>query len=90
MPTVGEAGLPGTECTIPFGISVPGGTPRAVVSGSTRRSTKRSPMPAMRAKLQELGFLPVGGRAEAYAEVVATEIAKWRKVIKDSKIPAPT
>src|SRR5260221_5439218 len=31
VPTVGEAGLPGTECTIPFGISVPAGTPRELV-----------------------------------------------------------
>jgi len=32
VPTVGEAGLPGTECTIPFGVSVPAGTPREVVT----------------------------------------------------------
>ena len=38
----------------------------------------------------ELGFVPVGGSAEAYAAVLADEIAKWRKVIKDSKIPPPT
>ena len=39
--------------------------------------------------MTELGFMPVGGKPEAYAAVVAAEIAKWRKVIKDSKIPPP-
>ena len=43
----------------------------------------------VRAKLVELGFLPVGGQPDAYAEVVATEVAKWRQVIRDSNIPAP-
>jgi tripartite-type tricarboxylate transporter receptor subunit TctC len=43
-----------------------------------------------RRKLLELGFIPVGGAPQAYLTVVATEIAKWRKVIKDSKIPAPS
>jgi hypothetical protein len=37
----------------------------------------------------ELGFLPVGGAPEAYAAVVASEIAKWRQVIKDANIPPP-
>ena len=30
-----------------------------------------------------------GGKPEAYADIVAREIAKWRQVIKDSPIPAP-
>ena len=46
--------------------------------------------PTMRRKLVELGFLPVGGTPQAYVAVLANEIAKWRKVIKDSKIPPPT
>ena len=44
--------------------------------------------PAMRRKLLELGFIPVGGTPQAYAAVLATEIAKWRKVIKDFEDPA--
>ena len=32
VPTVGEAGLAGTECTIPFGISAPAGTPAEIVA----------------------------------------------------------
>ena len=42
-----------------------------------------------RQKMTELGFIPVGGKAQAYASVVATEVAKWRQVIKDSNIPSP-
>ena len=35
-------------------------------------------------------FVPVGGAAQAYAALLASEIAKWRKVIKDSNIPPPS
>ncbi|WP_428674501.1 Bug family tripartite tricarboxylate transporter substrate binding protein [Reyranella sp.] len=89
VPTVGEAGLPGTECTIPFGVSVPAGTPREVVNRLNAAFNESLADPTVRAKLVDLGFLPVGGKPEAYAEVVATEVAKWRQVIKDSNIPAP-
>jgi tripartite-type tricarboxylate transporter receptor subunit TctC len=89
VPTVGEAGLPGTECTIPFGVSVPAGTPPEIVLRLNSAFNQALDDPAIRHRLTELGFLPVGGRPEAYSEVVAREIAKWRQVIKDSNIPAP-
>jgi tripartite-type tricarboxylate transporter receptor subunit TctC len=41
-------------------------------------------------KLLELGFVPVGGTPQDYARVLSVEIAKWRKVIKDSNIPPPS
>ena len=44
---------------------------------------------SVRQKLQELGFIPIGGTAAFYARSLAEETAKWRKVIKESKIPAP-
>ena len=46
--------------------------------------------PATRRKLIELGFVPVGGTAHDYGRLLAVEIAKWRKVIKDANIPPPS
>ena len=89
VPTVGEAGLPGTEGTIPFGISVSGGTPASVVMRLNTAFNEALAEPTTRRKLLELGFIPTGGAPQAYAAVLATEIEKWRKVIKDSKIPPP-
>jgi len=90
VPTVAEAGLPGTEGTIPFGISVPGGTPAAVVMKLNTAFNEALADPSIRRKLLELGFIPTGGAPQAYTVVLATEIAKWRKVIKDSNIPPPS
>jgi tripartite-type tricarboxylate transporter receptor subunit TctC len=89
VPTVGEAGLPGTECTIPFGVSVAAGTPVERVTRLNAAFNEALADDVVRRTLIELGFLPVGGKPEAYGEVVAREIAKWRQVIKDSNIPTP-
>jgi len=90
VPTVAEAGLPGMEGTIPFGIAVPGGTSAAVVMKLNTAFNEALVDPPIRRKLLELGFIPVGGAPQTYVAVLANEIAKWRKVIKESKIPSPT
>ena len=90
VPTVGEAGLPGMEGSVPFGISVPGGTPAAVVARLNAAFNQALTDPPTRAKLLELGFVPIGGAPQSYATVLTTEIANWRKVIKDSNIPPPS
>ena len=90
VPTVSEAGLPGMEGSVPFGISVPGGTPAPLVRQLNAAFNEAMADPQTRRKLVELGFVPVGGPPEVYAAVLVAEIAKWRKVIKDAKIPAPS
>ena len=90
VPTVAEAGLPGTEGTIPFGISAPGVTHASIVVRLSAAFNEALADTSTRRKLLELGFIPVGGTPQAYLAVLATEIAKWRKVIKDSNIPAPS
>ena len=90
VPTVGEAGLAGLEGSVPFGISTPGGTPEPVVMRLNAAVNEAMGDPATRAKLMELGFVPIGGKPQDYAALLASEIAKWRKVIKDSKIPPPS
>ena len=78
-----------SDLTIPFGISVPAGTPDAVVAKLNAAFNEALADPATRAKLVELGFVPVGGKGSDYGEVIRSEVAKWRKVIKDSNIPPP-
>jgi tripartite-type tricarboxylate transporter receptor subunit TctC len=90
VPTVSEAGLPGMEGSVPFGISVPSGTSAPVVRQLNTAFNEAMDDPQTRRKLVELGFVPIGGAAQDYAAVLAAEIAKWRKVIKDAKIPAPS
>jgi tripartite-type tricarboxylate transporter receptor subunit TctC len=90
VPTVGEAGLAGMEGAVPFGISTTGGTPAALVERLNAVVNEALGDEGVRRKLQELGFIPIGGTAAFYAMSLAEETEKWRKVIKESKIPAPS
>jgi tripartite-type tricarboxylate transporter receptor subunit TctC len=90
VPTVGETGLAGMEGAVPFGVSTTGGTPAAVVERLNALVNEALADTSVRQKLQELGFIPIGGTAAFYATSLAEETGKWRKVIKDSKIPPPS
>jgi tripartite-type tricarboxylate transporter receptor subunit TctC len=90
VPTVGEAGLAGMEGAVPFGISTTGGTAADLVERLNAAVNQALGDEGVRQKLQELGFIPVGGTVGFYATSLAEETAKWRKVIEESKIPAPS
>jgi tripartite-type tricarboxylate transporter receptor subunit TctC len=89
VPTVGEAGLAGMEGAVPFGISTTGGTPVAVVERLNAIVNEALGDEVVRRKLQELGFIPIGGTTAFYAASLAEETEKWRKVIEASRIPPP-
>jgi len=89
VPTVAEVGLAGMEAAVPFGISTSCGTPAALVARLNAAVNEALADPAVRQRLEELGFIPVGGTAEYYARSLVEETGKWRKVIKDSNIPPP-
>ena len=81
VPTLREAGIPGTEVTTWFGLFAPAGTPKAVVDRLQRDAAtslqdlaKRSVVPADEA---------VGSTPEQFAAFVQAEHAKWGEVIKN-------
>ena len=43
-------------------------------------------MPAVREKLQELGFDVVASSPEAYAKLIRDEIVRWSTVVRDQGI----
>ena len=89
VPTVGEAGLAGTEGAVPFGISTTGGTPAALVDALERGGERGAGRCRRPSEAAGAGVHPIGGTAAFYATSLAEETEKWRKVIRESKIPAP-
>jgi putative tricarboxylic transport membrane protein len=74
-----------------------GGRPLLVLDGWARSPRRLASFALMLAAMlfylvasEPLGFIPTGGTPEAYAKRLADETVRWRKVIKDAKIPAPT
>jgi tripartite-type tricarboxylate transporter receptor subunit TctC len=90
VPTVAEAGLPGAEGAIFNGLVAPAGTPAAVIATLNRAVNQVLAEPDFARRLGDMGLALIGGPPEAFARKIAEETVRWRKVIQDSGIPAPT
>lgn len=86
-PTSAEAGLSGQESETMQGVFVPNGTPKAIVDLLQREIAAIVEMPEVKSKMLPLGFEPQGSSSTEFAAYVAAEIAKWKGVITDAKIP---
>ena len=86
LPTVAEQGLPGYEIMPWSGYVVPKQTPAGIVKRLNAEFNKALFSPAVSARMEAIGSIPVGGTPEQFAEHVRRETAKWAKVIKASGI----
>ena len=86
IPTVSEAGAKGYEVTSWFGVMLPAGTAKEVFDriADTLSVTMRSP--EFRKRLTDIGVEPVGAEAEAFRKQIASEIVKWRRIVKEANI----
>ena len=82
-PTVAET-VPGYEATAWFGIGMPKGTPREIVDKVNAEVNRALVDPKMRDRLAELGGKPIAGSPEDFGRVIASETAKWEKVVISS------
>jgi tripartite-type tricarboxylate transporter receptor subunit TctC len=87
VPTVGEAAVPGFEAASWNGISVPLGTPPAVVERLRKEIAKAVESPEVQKELQALGAVGKASTPEQMAQRMRADIAKWRAVIDTAGIP---
>ena len=83
LPTVADA-VPGYEATAWFGIGMPKGAPREAIDKVNAEVNRALADPKMRARLAELGGVPIGGTPEDFGKVIAAETEKWAKVVAAS------
>jgi len=86
VPTVAQAGLPGYEAGVWYGILAPKGTPRDIVMRLNQDIRKVLGDAGIRAFLTKAGIEPDGGTPEALGRYMQSELAKWAKVIKAGNI----
>ncbi len=86
VPTVGEQGYPGFEAWAWQGFVAPAGTPRPVIARLNAEFAKVMADPIVKQRLSESGFEPQVSTPEQFSAYMKSEIAKWEKVIHDSKI----
>lgn len=84
IPTIAEAGLPGYEAAISYGIFLPAGAAAILVERlhDAVDATIRSPDVARR--FTELGADPQFGTPAEFAAYVADDLAKWARLAKEA------
>jgi tripartite-type tricarboxylate transporter receptor subunit TctC len=84
VPTVAESGVPGFEATSWFGLLAPAKTPAPVIARLNASIQKVLADPEVKKKLLEQGAEPLGETPQQFAGFIASESAKWGKVVKQS------
>ncbi|MDB5955510.1 tripartite tricarboxylate transporter substrate binding protein [Ramlibacter sp.] len=86
VPTLAEAGIPGYEANVWFGIIAPAGTPPQVVSYLNAEISRVIRKPEFQKHLAELGLSPIDGSPAQFQRVIDQEKVKWADVIKKSNM----
>lgn len=81
VPTIAEF-VPGYEASGFAGISVPKGTPAAVIDLLNKQLNAALADPKIKGRIVELGGTPTGGTPAEFGKLVADATEKWAKVIK--------
>lgn len=86
--TISEAGVPGYETYIWFGMFAPKGTPVEMIARLHAATSAALKSPQLVKKLEEQGIMPVQMSSADFGKLMVTETAKWMKVIKAAGIKA--
>ena len=88
VPTLDEQGVTGFEVDLWFGLLAPAGTPADVVNRYNATLNEFLRSPRMVAELAKQGLIASGGTPEVLRDLIAHDLGKWAKIIKDAGITA--
>jgi tripartite-type tricarboxylate transporter receptor subunit TctC len=84
LPTVAEAGVPGYESGVWFGLMVPAATPKDIVARLNAAAVQGAKSPEFIKRMTDLGYNVIAGTPEEMAAMIKTELARWAPIVKAS------
>jgi tripartite-type tricarboxylate transporter receptor subunit TctC len=84
VPTIAESGLPGFEALQWFGLFLPAGTSRDIVSKLHADTVKVLKLADVRERLAGLGAEVAGNAPEQFAAFQKADSVKWARIVKES------
>jgi tripartite-type tricarboxylate transporter receptor subunit TctC len=81
VPTLGET-VKDYEASAWFGMGAPKDTPKDVIAKLNTAMNEVLAEPAMKARLAELGGVPIVETPEGFGKIIQAETDKWEKVVK--------
>src|SRR5688572_6529897 len=85
LPTVGET-VPGYESVSWSAIVGPKGLPKDVVARWNKEANRILQQPDVKEKMTATGLDVIGGSPDDLRKIIASDIAKWKKVVKTANI----
>jgi len=88
IPTVDEAGVPGYDVGVWFGVLTVAGTPPEVVQRLNLEVTKILNSAEVKERFGKAGVEVVAGTSAQFSTFLKSEVARWAKVVQDAGIKA--
>ena len=88
VPTLNESGLTGYDRTVWYGVAVPAGVPKEIITRLNTIIGKAFNTPEMKEALIKLGAEPQTNTPEQFASFIHNEIAQNARLIKFAKVQA--
>jgi len=88
LPTVAEAGVPGYEVVLWYGVLGPKGLPKDIVARWNAEIRKATKLPDLKERLISEGFDIDDSPPEVFQAMLKRDVAKWIKVVKEAKVKA--
>ena len=83
VPTFAEAGLPGIDVPLRWGMAAPAGTPRAIIEKLNKALNAALATDEVRARLAVEGAEAAPTTPEQYAALIDHEVTMWSTLVKD-------
>ena len=84
LPTIAEAGIPGYESGVWFGLMAPAGTPRDIVMKLNAAGVQATKSPEFIKRMTDLGYNIIPGSPEDMANAIQAELKRWPPIVKKS------
>jgi tripartite-type tricarboxylate transporter receptor subunit TctC len=88
VPTVAEAGFPGAESDVWWGLFAPAGMPQDILARINEGVNTVMATPAAAEVLAKNGAVPARMTVEQFSAHVANELAKWKEIARKHNITA--
>ena len=86
VPTLQEAGYPGSESGSWLGLLAPMGTPKDIVERISQSMQQALATPEVQQQLFAQGALSKGGSAQEFGQLIATDRKRYAEIIISNKI----
>jgi tripartite-type tricarboxylate transporter receptor subunit TctC len=84
LPTMAEAGVPGYESGVWFGLMVPAATPKDVIQKLNQAAGEATKAPEFVKRMKELGYNIIPGTPEDMTKMLQDELKRWGPIVKAS------